>query len=136
MTELVVMPWWVWAVIWVGLVLALLVMLGSFAWLLFRKAMRVMDALAELADRGSAFDVAESEHVRPAIAVLAAARDIRNREEARKRHRLDRRESRRNARLERARAITVLDRAATSTVVERAREHFARTSGSRQRATD
>ncbi len=135
MTELVAVPWWVWAVIWVGLVLALLVMLGSFAWLLFRKAMTVMGALAELADRG-ALDVPESEHVRPAIAVLAAARDIRDREEARKRHRLDRRETRLNLRLERARSITALDNAAKTSVVEHARERFDHTRAPRQRASD
>lgn len=131
-----IIPGWAWPVIWIGLVVALLVMLGSFAWLLFRKAMTVMDALGELADRGSVFDWEESEHVRPAIAVLAAARDIRDREEARKRHRLDRRETRLNLRLERARSITALDNAAKNSVVEHARERFDHTRAPRQRASD
>jgi len=125
-TDIVTVPGWAWPVIWVGLSLALLVMLGAFAWILFRKATRMMDALGELAERGSLLEVAESEHVRPAIAVLAAARDIQAREEARRLRRAQRRQYRHDRRLARAHSITLLTREARSAVLKNARTRLLR----------
>ena len=101
--------WWGWLLIWTGLVLALLVMVALFAWWLFRKAMRLLDDAAELADTAAILEVDDPELPRPVIAVLADLRDIRAREEARKSHRARRRSERHARRMARARRITTLD---------------------------
>ncbi len=109
MRGLVEVAGWVWPVIWIALSTGLLVVLAASAWVLFHKAIGVMDALSELADRSSLLDVGEIEHVGPTIAVLAAARDIRAREEARRTHRAERARARYERRMARARRITSLD---------------------------
>ncbi len=89
-----------------GLAVALLAMLALSAWVPFRKAMKVMDALGELADRGSLLEGGATEHVAPDIAVLAAAGDIHAREEARRTHRAELARARHDQRILRARRIT------------------------------
>ncbi len=101
--------WWGWLLIWSGLVLALLVMLGLFAWWLFRKSLVLLDDLAELADTTAALEGEDAELVRPRLAVLTPAADIRAREEARQFHRRERRRRRVEARLARARRIIRVD---------------------------
>ena len=98
--------WWGWIVIWGGLVLALLAMLALFAWWLFRKGLRLLDDVADLADAGAVLEFEDAEMPKQAIAVLADARDIRSREEARKAHRANRRRLRHERRMARARRIT------------------------------
>ncbi len=101
--------WWGWVLIWVGLVLTLLVMLGVIAWWLFRKGLVLLDDVANLAERGALVDVAEPDLIRPQLAILASVSDVRAREDARRQHRSERRLLRRRARLDRARAITSVD---------------------------
>jgi hypothetical protein len=101
--------WWGWILIWTGLVLALLVMLGLFAWWLFRKFLVLMDDVATLADKTAVIDPDDAELIKPQLAVLADMRDIRNRENARRGHRAERRRLRWQARLDRARRITRAD---------------------------
>lgn len=101
--------WWGWVLVWAGLVLALIVMLGLFAWWLFRKFIVLMDEVAALADAGAVLEVGDAELVRPQLAVLATVRDIRNRENARRAHRAERRRLRWEARLARGRRITTTD---------------------------
>ena len=101
--------WWGWLLLWVGLVLALLVMLVLFAWWLFRKAMKLLDDVAELAGTAEILAVDDVELDRPAIAVLADLRDIRAREDARRAHRARRRSERHARRMDRARRITRVD---------------------------
>lgn len=101
--------WWVWMLVWTGLVLTLLVMLALFAWWLFRKFMVLLDDASTLADRAEILEFDEVELPRPAIAVLASARDIREREDARKAHRSERRRVRFEKRMARARRITKAD---------------------------
>ena len=103
------MTWWAWLLIWTGLVLALLAVLALGAWWLFRKAMTVLDDLADLAETSEILGVDEAELPAPTIAVLADLRDIHAREEARKAHRSRRRNDRHRRRLARARAITAVD---------------------------
>lgn len=98
--------WWGWIAIWGGLVLGLLVMLGLFAWWLFRKFLVLVDDVAELGGSAAVLDAGEYEHVRPAIAVLAQVADIRRREDARRAHRAHRRRERHERRMARARRIT------------------------------
>ncbi|MBN9241052.1 MAG: hypothetical protein BGO97_15170 [Micrococcales bacterium 70-64] len=106
--------WWGWILIWSGLVIALLAMLALFAWWLFRKAMRVLDDLGELADSTEVFDrVDESELPKQTLAVLADLREVRAREDARRAHRARRRSERHRRRLERARRITSVDASKT-----------------------
>jgi hypothetical protein len=45
------MAWWSWILIWTGLVLGLIGMLAWFGYVLFRKAMRMADALELLGDQ-------------------------------------------------------------------------------------
>ncbi len=101
--------WWVWALIWTGLGFALVVMLALFAWWLFRKFMRLLDDASTLAARSELLEFDDVELPKPAIAVLASARDIRDREEARKAHRFERRRLRHERRMARARRITKAD---------------------------
>jgi len=107
------MTWWSWIIIWVGLALALVAVLGFSAWWLFRKSLGLLDELGELAGRLEVLAVDDIEHVRPAIAVLQGASVIRAREDARRFHRRERRRLRHDARIARARRITSVDTAAT-----------------------
>jgi hypothetical protein len=107
--EPVEIPWWGWLLIWVGLVLALLAMLAAGAWLLFRKGMGVLDAVAELADATAVLEVDDLVLPKQQRAVLAELRDIHRREDARRAHRAERRRLRHERRMTRARRITQLD---------------------------
>ena len=104
--------WWGWIAIWGGLVVALLVMLGLSAWWLFRKGLRVLDDVADLADTSGILEVDDPALPQQAIAVLADARDIRAREQARRAHRANRRRMLHERRLARARRITSAEAAA------------------------
>jgi hypothetical protein len=101
--------WWGWLLIWAGLVLGLAVMLGAFAWWLFRKALVVLEDLGGLASRTELLAVDDHEHVRPPIAVLAGAEAVRAREDARRAHRDEVRRASRERRKQRALRITRLD---------------------------
>ncbi len=101
--------WWGWLLIWTGLVLTLLVVLGLMAWWLFRKSLVLLDDLATLAETTAALEADEAELVPPRLAVLTPAIEIRAREEARQFHRRERRRRRIEARLARARRITRVD---------------------------
>lgn len=105
--------WWGWLLIWAGLVVGLLGLLAGFAWWLFRKFLRLLDDLADLAERSALLDVAEPELVRPQLAVLAEVSAVRAREDARRFHRGERRRVRRASRLDRARRITRADASLT-----------------------
>lgn len=107
------MSWWGWLLVWAGLVLALMVMLALFGWWLFRKSLRLLDDVADLADRSAILEVDEPVLARQEIAVLADIRDIRRREEARRAHRAQRRRERHERRMTRARRITRVDAART-----------------------
>ena len=98
--------WWGWLLIWTGLVLGLAVTLGLFGWWLFRKAMRLLDDVADLADTAAVLDIEEPVLPRQTIAVLEDLRDIRAQRDARRMHNSRRRNDRRRRRLERARRIT------------------------------
>lgn len=109
MTDAVEIAWWAWLTIWGGLVLVLLIMLGAFAWVLFRKGLGVLDAVAQLADSAAVLDAEERALTPPQRAILADLRDIRAREAARRFRRAERRRQRLDRRLARARRITTLD---------------------------
>lgn len=109
MIEPVEIPWWVWLVIWVGLALALIAMIALFAWWLFRKFLRLLDDVGDLAGRAEILAVDDGVIGKPAIAVLADVRDIRAREDARRAHRAQRRRDRHERRMARARLITGTD---------------------------
>jgi hypothetical protein len=101
--------WWVWPIIWAGLGLALLAMLGLSAWWLFRKFVVLTGDLADLAETLVLLEPDDAELARPRLAVLADIRDIRAREEARRFHRSTRRRERHDGRIARARRITGVD---------------------------
>lgn len=101
--------WWVWTLIWTGLGLALVAMLALFAWWLFRKFMALLDDASALAARAEILEFDDLELPKPALAVLTSARDIRDREDARKAHRFERRRAHFEQRMTRARRITKAD---------------------------
>jgi len=107
-------PWWAWTLIWTGLALALLVMLGLFAWWLFRKFIVLMDDVATLADKSSILEGGDPTLAHPQLAVLTSVRDLRDRENSRRAHRADRRRLRWEARLARGRRITAVDATTTN----------------------
>ena len=103
--------WWGWLLIWTGLVLAMLVMLGLFAWWLFRKSLRLLDDVSDLVGASTMLELHEPVLARHQIAVLADIRDIREREYARRAHRAARRRQLQERRIGRARRITGVDAA-------------------------
>lgn len=102
-------PWWGWVLIWAGLTIALVITLAALAWWLFRKALILLDDVGRLADRATLLEIADPELVRPQLAVLAEASAVRARETARRAHRTERAQARRQARMDRARRITSVD---------------------------
>jgi hypothetical protein len=84
-------------------------MLALLGWWLFRKLMVLFDDASALAERFEILQFGEAELPKPAIAVLASARDIRDREEARKAHRFERNRLRQEERIARAKRITKAD---------------------------
>ncbi|MEH6781842.1 MAG: hypothetical protein V7618_09775 [Rhodoglobus sp.] len=101
--------WWGWLLIWVSLVLGLLVMLAVIAWVLFRKAMVVMNDLSDVVDKTSILDVESEKLSKPQIAILTQMAEVRDRHDAQRQRRLDLRDARRERRLERGRTITKRD---------------------------
>lgn len=98
-------PWWAWILIWVGLALALLVVLATLLYTLFRKSTAVLDELSAVVDKMAVLDVAPVESSRPQIAVLAEMREVRAEHDDRKRLRADVKRTRHNDRIARARRI-------------------------------
>ena len=105
------MAWWSWVVIWVGLALALVVMLGLMAWWLFRKLMSVFHALEALADTTQLLDAAGEaiEDQRFERAILLDKSDLLARREYVRERSAERKILRRDTRLVRARAMAKLD---------------------------
>ena len=101
--------WWGWILIWTGLVLGMLAMLGLFAWWLFRKSLVTLDDLSDLAEKTSILEV-DDERVAPAQrAVLLSLREVLAREDARKKHRSERKIARHERRIARAKRISSVD---------------------------
>lgn len=102
--------WWGWLLIWAGLVIALLAMLGLFAWNLVRRLLRLLEDFVALTDTVSILDGATApDGQRPLNAVLEESEVVRARFSARMQHRADRKAARRQARIQRAKMITTAD---------------------------
>lgn len=106
-------PWWGWALIWTGLVVALLVTLVLLGWRIFKKGMRLAEELDGLAALADTLDAEEAELPRQPIAVLAEAADVSRREDERRAHRLARKTARHDERMARAERIARVDVSAT-----------------------
>lgn len=106
-------PWWGWALIWTGLVVALLAMLVLLGWRIFRKGIRLVEQLDGLAALADTLDAEEAELPRQPIAVLAQAADVSRREDERRAHRLARKTARHDERMARAERIARVDVSAT-----------------------
>ena len=105
-----VIPWWGWIAIWGGLVLALVAVLGLFAWWLFRKGMVVLDNLDDLYDVTARLDEADDTpppRARPAV--LDDLHAVRAARAARVARRNARRSDRYDRRMARAKRITRVD---------------------------
>ncbi len=103
------MPWWSWVLIWAGLVIVLLLVLGLAAWWLFRKFLTLLDDVSTLADRAALIDPEDAELIRPQLAVLAEVSAVRAREDARREHRAERKQRRHETRMARAHRIASVD---------------------------
>lgn len=101
--------WWGWLLLWVGLVVALLVILALLAYVLFRKAIALMNELSAVVDKTAVLDVETAELSRPQIAVLAEMREIRAQHEYRQSRRADLKRERHERRIARAKRITKRD---------------------------
>ncbi|MET4782536.1 hypothetical protein [Glaciihabitans sp. UYNi722] len=105
------MPWWSWVIIWVGLSLAMLAMLGLMAWRLFKKLLGVFRELESLTEKAELLDAAsevlDDQQFERSI-LLKKSEVVARREYVRARS-AERKENRHVARLDRARVITRLD---------------------------
>lgn len=107
MSAAVIIPWWGWIAIWGSL---MLVMLGLFAWWLFRKAMVTLEHLGELTEATAILDGADDTPTSRAVpAVLLDLKVVRAHRVARVARRDQRRWERRERRMARARRITTAD---------------------------
>jgi flagellar biosynthesis/type III secretory pathway M-ring protein FliF/YscJ len=104
-----VIAWWLWTLIWVGLVFALLLVLVLLAFRLFRKAMTLMDELSAVADKTRTLDVDGAELSAPQNAILAEMSKVRAQHEAQKRRHSDLKLARHERRIARAKRITARD---------------------------
>lgn len=104
------MPWWSWLVIWavLGLALVALLVLGGL-WL-WRKLMRLLDDLGELAEQAAVLEAVDDDAPPRAVpAILRDIEDVQRRRAVRVARKLERKRVRRVLRLERARNITTVD---------------------------
>ena len=115
------MPWWSWVLIWTVLVLLLLGVLALNGWILFRKAMTAARALGELLEKTSLLEAAGEElrDERFTPSVLRPIDEVRREHAVRSSERAERRERRRELRLQRGRLLTSAE--ATRRVVNDAR---------------
>ena len=100
-------------IVWIGLVLALVVMLGIFAVVLFRKVIAVLQEFSDLVGRTAILDGvhrADPEE-RPAPAVLGSASAASARWRSRRHDSRQRRAHRRSARIARGHALVRADAA-------------------------
>lgn len=101
--------WWGWLLIWAGLVLALLLVLGFLAYRLFRKAIDLMHEVSAVVDKTAALDVEVPELSQPQIAILTQMSEIRAQRDTRQRRRSELKIERHERRLARAKRITKRD---------------------------
>lgn len=103
--------WWGWLVIWGSLALALLAVLAISAWLLFRKLLGLFDDLGELAGKTELLDRAEDVMDDQAVelAIMLGGAEVRRRRDDIRLAAMLRRDERRRARLDRARALIRVD---------------------------
>lgn len=109
------LAWWTWPLLWGGLTLILIAVIVVSAIALFRKSLVLADDLATLAETSAALAEvdelleARANEPRPRPAMIADHDEVRARRHERRRLASDRRHSRRQARLQRAKMITTVD---------------------------
>lgn len=111
------MPWWSWMLIWVALVALLLaVLIGGAIWLwrhlagIGHEAARLADIQAQAAQLAEEAEAArETATIRRPVAIGRDSARVREYHEEQRRRLRERREARRCARLERARALLAAD---------------------------
>ena len=115
------MPWWSWVLIWTGLVLLLLGVLAACGWMVFKKAMTAARALGELMDKAELLNAASEElkQERFVPSILKPIDEVSADRNRRQERSADRKERRRENRLERGRLLTSAE--ATRRVVNDAR---------------
>ncbi|MCY7404360.1 MAG: alkaline shock response membrane anchor protein AmaP [Cryobacterium sp.] len=100
------MPWWSWALIWTGLALILLAVLGWFAVALYRKSLGTLSAVVALSDRVSSVDLDLPLGSAPfTAAVFADSAELVRKVEQHRVERTHRRQLRRDARIMRGKLI-------------------------------
>ena len=102
--------WWGWLLIWAGLVLLLLGVVALLAWRLVRRFLALLGDFFALSEKSAILDGVSAESAaRPLNAILERHEVVRSRFEQRMQRRRDRKHSRRQARIERAKIITTVD---------------------------
>jgi hypothetical protein len=105
------MPFWSWIIIWGGLVLVLLAMLGFLGYRLFVKLVAALDALGELSEKTALLDAAAedlaAERFHPAV--FADAAELSHARRVEKAARRRRREALREKRVVRGRILVNAD---------------------------
>ena len=110
-------PWWVWLLIWIGLVLALIAMLVLVGILLFRKLMRMFAALESLSTKleilEGVSDLADDQRTeldqQAQLAILAGEQATRERRDRVREAAHARRDARHDARIVRGKAMLKVD---------------------------
>ena len=106
--------WWAWVLLWIGLAVVLVSVLGTAGWQLFRKALRILEDAAALTSLGETRREDVPERVSPSRAILTPPAAIREREQARRVGRATDRRRRHEQRMLRGRKILAVDAARTS----------------------
>jgi hypothetical protein len=105
-----VIAWWVWVLIWFGLVLLLLGTLAYFVWRLVKRFFVLLEDAEQLMSKTELLDSATgADDPRPLNAILEDSAEVRRGFHARMERRANRKHARRQARIQRAKMITTAD---------------------------
>ena len=99
--------WWGWLLIWTGLVLALLAVVGLLGWRLVKRFLALLSDFFALTEKVAILDgVSTDAEPRPVNAILRDGDEVRATSRARFSRRADRKHARRQARIQRGKMLT------------------------------
>jgi hypothetical protein len=102
-----VIAWWGWLLIWTGLVLALLAVVGLLGWRLVKRFLALLSDFFALTEKVAILDAVTTDgEARPVNAILRDTDEVRATSRARFARRADRKHARRQARIQRGKMLT------------------------------
>jgi hypothetical protein len=102
-----VIAWWGWVLIWLGLALALLAVVGLLGWRIVKRFLALLDDFFALTEKMAILDgVSADSDARPVNAILRDSDEVRATSRARFARRADRKHARRQARIQRGKMLT------------------------------